>query len=489
MKKAISMLSNKEFTSEDNRLTYQLCEKLALICDFCGERIFLKQPSAFEKPGIKRSAHFSHYKDTGKNDCYRRSKKNICLQSSGSESKEQSLEKFQTKTQKLVNEGIINYQRTLGSQLNESKYEYEVLFFRRNTGKNLVDRYKIDINLWLKQFYKKRKNIQFIAASCGYNKIANPQPLLVSNIVHYLCLPTSENILENILYYVFFSLDKNVTLNKDFENVYFKVIELIYYGDWNKEYQEAQKILMDEIEGKITEELVSENINLESQTMESSIIPELWLKSICEEEKLETIKLRYAVYYRTDDENSEIRCTRIIGPLEVISITWHEDEKGDQHLTLQHNTTVVATFSLMVYGAIKWNPSPVYSVPNIIIARLLGLGGDIIKADNLYSLFLSLGSKIYNHFRWRTKDKTTIYPPKFVNLFLLFLAYMTERSRKASLGDDRLILEKKIYPESVDDTYKDLLWDFVKGFKDENIKECYWPNKLYKNLRIASCSK
>ena len=486
MKKAISLLSNKEFTSEDNRLTYQLCEKLALICDFCGERVFLKQPSAFEKPGIKRSAHFSHYEDTGRNDCYRRSekrsKKNSCLQSSDSESKEQSLEKFQTKIQKIIDEGIITYQRILCSQLNETKYEYEVLLLRRNTGKNLINQYKIDINLWLKQFYKKRKDIQKIAVSCYYNKTANSQPLVVSNIVHYLCLPTSENILENILYYVFFLLNKNIILNKDFEEVYFKVIELIYYGDWNREYQEVQKILIDINKDKI-------NINLESQTIESTIIPEFRLRSICEEENLETIKLRYAVYYSTENENGEKRYIRIIGPLEVISITWHEDEKGDQHLTLQHNTIVVATFSLMVYGAIKWNPLPIYSMPNIIIANLLGLGGKFIKSENLDNLFSSLGSSFYVHFQWKTEDKIIIYPPKFVKLFLLFLAYTTERSRKASLGDDRLTLEKKIYPESVDDTYNELLWGFVKKFKDENLKECYWPNKLYKNLRIASCSK
>jgi len=237
MKKARSMLLNEEFTSDDDRLTYQSYEKLALICNVCGELVFFKQ-------GIERVSHFSHFKDTGNNKCRLRTQShdNDSTQNTDSEAKKQSLEKFQKKIQKIIDEGIIKYQKISCSQLDDARHR-KILLDRIDQGESLVNQYNIDINSWLSQFYDKREHIKNLALSSYHNKSSEIQRLVFSNIVHYLCLPASENILGNILYYVFFLLNKEVNLNNDFEVVRSKVIELIHYAEWEKESQVAQESL------------------------------------------------------------------------------------------------------------------------------------------------------------------------------------------------------------------------------------------------------
>jgi len=60
-----------------------------------------------------------------------------------------------------------------------------------------------------------------------------------------LCVPASEYILKDILYYVFGLLDKEISLKKYLEEVCSKVIELMImsYTEWEKEYQVAQESL------------------------------------------------------------------------------------------------------------------------------------------------------------------------------------------------------------------------------------------------------
>jgi len=237
MKKARSMLLNEEFTSDDNRLTYQSYEKLALICNVCGELVFFKQ-------GIERVSHFSHYKDTGKNKCRWRTKSHDSTQNTDSEAKKQSLEKFQKKIQEIIDEGIIKYQKISCSQLDDGRHQGRILVARRDKGKSLVNQYKIDINSWLSQFYDERKHIQNLASSLYHKKISKIQCQVFSNIIHYLCLPASEDILRKILYYVFFLLNKEVALNNDFEEVRSKVIEIISWADWEKEYKLAKGLVV-----------------------------------------------------------------------------------------------------------------------------------------------------------------------------------------------------------------------------------------------------
>ncbi|MEG4345582.1 hypothetical protein QUB70_20240 [Microcoleus sp. A003_D6] len=233
MEAAKSLLLNEEFTPDDDRLNYQSYVNFLLTCNVCGEAVFLKQ-------GRERASHFSHYKDTGKNDCCLRTESNTNTRDTDSEGKKQSLEKFQKKIQKIIYEGIIKYQKISCSQLDDARHR-KILLARIDQGKSLVNQFYIDINLWLSRFYDKREPIKKFALSSYHNNSSEIQRLVVSNIVHYLCLPASENILGNLLYYVFFLLNKEVNLNNDFEVVRSKVIELIHYANWEKEYKRAKE--------------------------------------------------------------------------------------------------------------------------------------------------------------------------------------------------------------------------------------------------------
>lgn len=235
MKWAKSMFLDEKFKADDNKLNCDSYEELGLICGQCGELVFFK-------PGIERVSHFSHYKDTGKNQCRWRTKSHDSTQNTDSEAKKQSLEKFQKKIQDIIDEGIIKYQKISCSQLDDARH-CKILLDRIDQGKSLVNQYKIDINLWLSRFYKEREHIQKFALSSYHNKSSEIQRLVFSNIVHYLCLPASENILGNILYYVFFLLNKEVALNNDFEEVRSKVIEIISFANWEKEYKLAKGLV------------------------------------------------------------------------------------------------------------------------------------------------------------------------------------------------------------------------------------------------------
>ncbi|MEG4425222.1 MULTISPECIES: hypothetical protein [unclassified Microcoleus] len=235
MKWAKSMFLDEKFKADDNRLNYDSYEELGLICGQCGELVFFKQ-------GIERVSHFSHYKDTGKNKCRWRTKSHDSTQNTDSEAKKQRLEKFQKKIQDIIDEGIIKYQKISCSQLDDARH-CKILLDRIDQGKSLVNQYKIDINLWLSRFYKEREHIQKFALSSYHNKSSEIQRLVFSNIVHYLCLPASENILGNILYYVFYLLNKEVALNNDFEEVRSKVIEIISFANWEKEYKLAKGLV------------------------------------------------------------------------------------------------------------------------------------------------------------------------------------------------------------------------------------------------------
>ena len=486
MKKALSMLLNEEFTSDDERLTYQSYEKLALICNVCGELVFFKQ-------GIERVSHFSHYKDTGKNKCRWRTKSHDSTQNTDSEAKKQSLENFQKKIQDIIDEGIIKYQKISCSQLDDSRHQRRILVDRIDQGKSLVNQFYIDINLWLSRFYDERKHIQKFALSSYHNNSSEIQRLVFSNIVHYLCLPASENILGNILYYVFFLLNKEVNLNNDFEVVRSQVIELIRYAEWEKEYQVAQETLTSFNQPEIIEEVVAEDTNLEEPIISFGMGLYLgkdwpWQEEVLEIIKLKTIKLQYILCHTTENKKGWVTYKEIIGqPLETISISWHENEEGDEQLTLWHNTTVVATFSLMVYGTIKWNSLPAYSMTKTTITKPINPYYYTIVSENLYSFFFKwLKSENFSKL-FKIMSSKKVYPPRVVKLFLLFIAYLTERARKASFGDDGLTLKGKVYPESVDSIYKESLHQLVGNSKD--LREYYLNNELFNKLRIASYNK
>jgi hypothetical protein len=222
---AISIFSNEKFKADDNRLNYQSYEELGLICGQCRELVFFKQ-------GTKRISHFSHFRDTGK-DCPWRTEIHSNTQSSDSCKREQSLQEFQTKFRGIIKQGIIKYRQISSTQLDTQIAE----------GKSLVSTYKIDIESWLRWFNQNRKQLGNLAKNLYQSNelVSEKNQRIILNFLDYLCVPASEYILKDILYYVFGLLDKEISLKKYLEEVCSKVIELMSYAEWEKEYKRAKE--------------------------------------------------------------------------------------------------------------------------------------------------------------------------------------------------------------------------------------------------------
>ncbi|MEG5039670.1 MULTISPECIES: hypothetical protein [unclassified Microcoleus] len=229
---AISIFLDKEFTPDDDTLNYESYKKLGLTCGKCRELIFFK-------PCIERVSHFSHFNETGKG-CEWKTKNNTNTrkQDTDSESREQSLEKFQNKFKGIIEGAIIQYQKISSSQLLSQQIE---------EGKRLVAEYNINIEAWLRWFNGKinRKYVQNVAVSLYQNNelLSDENSRVLLNLVDYLCVSASEDVLRYLLYYVVFLLNKEIAVNKDVEEVCSKVIEIISFADWEKEYKRAKELV------------------------------------------------------------------------------------------------------------------------------------------------------------------------------------------------------------------------------------------------------
>ena len=142
---AIAIYSNETFEAGDERLNYESYKELSLIGGECRESSFLKK-------GEVRSPHFSHFRDIGKN-CHWRKGSDSSTQDTDSENRKQSLGKFQTKFKGIIERGIIQYQQISYSQIRN----------QIANGKILVAQYKIESEVWLRWFNKKRDQIENIA--------------------------------------------------------------------------------------------------------------------------------------------------------------------------------------------------------------------------------------------------------------------------------------------------------------------------------------
>ncbi|MEG4962733.1 MULTISPECIES: hypothetical protein [unclassified Microcoleus] len=224
----VSLFSDEIYNPDDDRLNYESYEKLGLICGKCRELIFFKK-------GTERVSHFSHFKTTGK-DCQWRTGSDSNTLHTDAEGREQSLERFQAKFKSIIEQGIIKHQQISSSQLREQIKE----------GQKLVSTYKIDIDYWLRWFNQNRKLLRNLAKSLYQTNelVSEENQIILLNFVDYLCVPASEYILKDILYYVFGLLDKEISLKKYLEELPSKVIELMSYAEWKKEYQRAKEFVV-----------------------------------------------------------------------------------------------------------------------------------------------------------------------------------------------------------------------------------------------------
>jgi hypothetical protein len=81
-----------------------------------------------------------------------------------------------------------------------------------------------------------------------------------------LCVPASEDVLRYLLYYVVFLLKKEIAVNKDFEEVCSKVIEIISFADWEKEYEIAPITFKGIDHPNVEEKTPKGQIKVEQQT-------------------------------------------------------------------------------------------------------------------------------------------------------------------------------------------------------------------------------
>jgi hypothetical protein len=477
MENAFSILLNEKFTSADDRLNYQSYKNLLLKCELCDQAVFFKKASDFNKPGIKKIAHFSHYKDIDDIPCPERTKSNtnINKQETDSEGKKQSLENYQNKIQDIIDNGIAYYQKISYLQLHECTQE----------GENLVNQCEIDINIWLDYFCHERKEIKKLALSLYHNKSSKTEVLVFKNIVNYLCFPVSKNILKKILYYVFL-FNREMFINNEFDNVCFEAIKLISYINLDVEYQQAKNSLTGFNDDNITDDVPPQYTGLERESVKPKMVRVPCFLGSYEAEVLETIELYYFLCSPKKSKNGNEFYQRIPRkPEETISINWYEDkEKEVEYLILRHNTSTVATFYLTKDRTIKWNPLSVFFIDQTIIAQLNMHPKNYIVSKNLYNFFIEWVNSLEFELRVNSNASLSIYPVHFVKLLFLFKAYINERSRLTKSIGDGLTVEVDVRPVFVDSIYKESLIKLVG--KSKSMKKRYLdPNLLVKKLKIS----
>ena len=467
MEVAISMFLAETITPDDERLNYLSDEELSLLCPHpeCRERVFFK-------PCIegKRVPHFSHFKDTGKNCKLERKDTHPSEPSNDSQSREQSLEEFQSTFKDILDQAIINNPNQTISSINELKD-------CRLQGLSLVDRHKIDIKSWLSWFKEERKIIEEIALSLikNHNELSKIQGRVLTYIVDYLCVPASEYILEDILYYVFYLLNKNLSVNNDSQEVCSKVIELILYVSQSLTFDEfpSEPIGKHEILnfaktlGDIGTKLEKEHQRIINEPRTGLALNKLFgLYGSWAYESWKEIQLEYISGKRKKNKKGKISYVKIKGKSpQTLSICW-ETDGSEQHLIFKHNSVIVATFSKLNNGSLQWKPLPGLHKLSRQIAIPSWFRYDPILSTSLEQFFL--GWLVSQEFaeRLSLNCRKLQYFSALVKLLLLYMSYTAERTETELLG-----IDMQVSLDEVAKTYKSLISGLVKD--NPNMKKIY----------------
>jgi hypothetical protein len=463
MELAISMFLDEKLTPDDERLNYLSHEELGLICPNpkCRELVFFK-PCLNEK----RIPHFSHFKETGK-DCDLKTKNNTntSKQDTDSESREQSLEKFQIKFKDILDQAIIDNPNQTISDINELKN-------CKLQGISLVNKYKIDINLWLSLFNKKRESISKLALSL-YNKnneLSEIYCRVLANIVDYLCVPASEYILEDTFYYVFYLLNKNVSVNNDYQEVCSKVIELIRYVDKSLIFNEFPSEPIGKCEilnfaktlGDIGTKLEKEHQRIINEpTKGLNLRKFVGLYGTWVSESYKEIQLEYISGKRKQNKKGKISYVEIKGKSrQKLSICWETNVSG-QHLIFKHNSVIVATFSKLNNDSLQWKPLSGLDKLSRQIAIPSWPRYDPILSTSLEQFFL--GWLVSQEFAesLSLRSRQLEYLPALVKLLLLYMSYAAERTE--IFTETKLLgIDMQVSLDEVTKTYKNLISGLVQ---------------------------
>ena len=461
------MFLAETITPDDERLNYLSDEELSLLCPHpeCRERVFFK-------PCIegKRVPHFSHFKDTGKNCKLERKDTHPSEPSNDSQSREQSLEEFQSTFKDILDQAIINNPNQTISSINELKD-------CRLQGLSLVDRHKIDIKSWLSWFKEERKIIEEIALSLikNHNELSKIQGRVLTYIVDYLCVPASEYILEDILYYVFYLLNKNLSVNNDSQEVCSKVIELILYVSQSLTFDEfpSEPIGKHEILnfaktlGDIGTKLEKEHQRIINEPRTGLALNKLFgLYGSWVYESRKEIQLEYISGKRKKNKKGKISYVKIKGKSpQTLSICW-ETDGSEQHLIFKHNSVIVATFSKLNNGSLQWKPLPGLDKLSRQIAIPSWFRYDPILSTSLEQFFLGwlVSQEFAERLSLGCRERT--YFSALVELLLLYMSYTAERTETELLG-----IDMQVSLDEVAKTYKSLISGLVKD--NPNMKKIY----------------
>ena len=468
MEVAISMFLAEKITANDERLNYLSHEELGLIFSHpkCRELVF-------HKPCIegKRVPHFSHFKETGKNcKLERKGNTHPSELSNDSQSREQSLEKFQTNFKDILDQAIINNRNQTISSINELKD-------CRLQGLSLVDRHKIDTKSWLSWFKEERKLIEEIALSLikNHNELSKVQGRVLTYIVDYLCVPASEYILEDILYYVFYLLNKNLSVNNDSQEVCSNVIELILYVSQSLTFDEFPSEPIGKCEilnfaktlGDIGAKLEKEHQRIINEPRPGLALNKLFgLYGSWAYESRKEIQLEYISGKRKKNKKGKISYVKIKGKSpQTLSICW-ETDGSEQHLIFKHNSVIVATFSKLNNGSLQWKPLPGLHKLSRQIAIPSWFLYDSILSTSLEQFFL--GWLVSQEFaeRLSLNCRQLQYFSALVKLLLLYMSYTAERTETELLG-----IDMQVSLDEVAKTYKSLISGLVKD--NPNMKKIY----------------
>ncbi|MEG4199956.1 hypothetical protein [Microcoleus sp. Pol12A5] len=462
MEVAISMFLAEEITATDERLNYLSYEELSLICPHreCRELVF-------HKPCIegKRVPHFSHFKDTGKNcKLERKGNTHSGEPSKDSESREQSLEKFQTKFKDILDQAIINNPNQTISSINELKE-------CRLQGLSLVDTHKIDIPSWLSWFKKERKLIEKIALSLikNNNELSKIQGRVLTYIVDYLCVPASEYILEDILYYVFYLLNKNVSVNNDSQEVCSKVIELILYVSRSLTFDEFPSEAIGKHEilnfgktlGEIGTKLEKEHQRIINEPERGFGFNKFGLYRPFGYESCKETELEYISGKRKQNKKGKIRYVKSKGKSpQKLSICW-ETDGSEQHLIFKHNSVIVATFSKLNNDSLQWKPLSGFNKLSRQIAIPTWYNYDPILSTSLEQFFLQwlVSQGFAEHLSLCSRRRA--YSPALVKLLLLYMSYAAEQT-EISTETELLGSDMQLSLDKVGETYKNLISGLVQ---------------------------
>lgn len=151
----------------------------------------------------------------------------------------------------------------------------------------------------------------------------------------------------------------------------------------------------------------------------------------------ESIILEYKQATERKNKRGEVTSYAVKGDAtpESISINWCEDVNGSQCLHLKKKTELVASFTLVNDGqfTMEWLPISTFGTRGITIAKPLDPNNDVIVSYSLYNFFEQWVLSPAFSVGLNQLAQELIYPPAVVKLLLLFLAYMTERTRQAEL--------------------------------------------------------